>query len=955
MKYHIRKALINFISSCILLVLSLPAISQQYHFRNYSVQDGLIQSQITSIIQDSRGYLWLGTYEGLSRFDGERFKNYTKDNGLLNPMITSVFEDSKGNIWIGSRAGVSKFDGINFTNFTPQDGLVKGGIFKIFEDSKGNLWFAALNKGISKLIAKDLLDSSITFQNYDVHTNSRYWFNVPFLEAKYGKIWMASANHGVCVFTDNSIVNITAIDGLIDNGVRDIIEDSKGNIWIAASYGISFLSNDNNRSGAIKGKFKNTNAGHFFSPLIGEDQKYAVVKIFEDSKQYIWLIENKMIAKINLNNLEERQNFIFKEGFHASDIYEDKYRKIWFVGKFGFAIYDPDKTDYEKKLINGEHITVLDPIMVNNGIPKITIYKSVIDKENNLWLGHNGAGITKFQNAPFQMYTTKDGLHDNNTWSLLEDRKGNIWFGTHHEGIIKYDGKTFDKIRFREKSEFFEYRDVCSIMEDKEGNLWLGYPHNLVKLNIDKDNNINFNFFSADKLPFIGNGGIFALIQDKNDNIWFGHYNNGLTLYQPNEKLENQFKQITTEDGLAGNAVRKIIEDAKSNLWIATNGGVSVYDGNKFTNLTTNQGLISNRVKNILEDRLHNKFWIGTEEGLSVYSPSVLKNVKGKFDNYTLKDGLSGNFIYLMIFDDDRNVWVGTSRGVDKIVLDGIGNLKKIINYGTLEGFMGVETSLNSTCKDSKGNLWFGTVNGVVKYTPILDIKNDLEPQTYITGVKLFFEEVDWASDTIEWCNGVTKWHGLPRHLNLPYDKNHLTFDFTSISLTIPEKVKYQYKLEGLDNDWSPFTNKTEITYSKLDPGKYAFKVKACNDEGIWNKEPTVYSFRIELPYWETGWFMGVQVLFFSVIIAATLFLSRSGKYESILTIFVFITLFLVFDYIQNLCEPFYEAYIGSAPLVKSVLNLMLAALLLPAQRYLRKVLRGKRQKVIHERLDDLV
>ncbi|MBL4655378.1 MAG: hypothetical protein JKY33_06110 [Bacteroidia bacterium] len=628
---------------------------------------------------------------------------------------------------------------------------------------------------------------------------------------------------------------------------------------------------------------------------------------------------------------------------------------IYFVTADGFVIYDSKNPPRATFNHNKDPIKEIKAITIKNGLTKVRIYKSLLDKEGNLWLGHNGAGITKYNNAPFQMFTKKDGLQDNNTWSLLEDKKGYMWFGTHHEGIVKYDGINFKKISFPLGEDFFEHHDVCSILEDKDGALWLGYSGNVVKMKIESNSNINFNILSADKLPFKSRGGIFALLQDKNSNIWFGHYNNGLTLYQPNEKFENQFKQITTEDGLAGNAVRKIIEDAKSNLWIATNGGVSVYDGNKFTNLTTNQGLISNRVKNILEDRLHNKFWIGTEEGLSVYSPSVLKNVKGKFDNYTLKDGLSGNFIYLMIFDDDRNVWVGTSRGVDKIVLDGIGNLKKIINYGALEGFMGVETSLNSTCKDSKGNLWFGTVNGVVKYTPNLDIKNDLEPQTYITGIKLFFEEVDWASDTIEWCNGVTKWHGLPGHLNLPYDKNHLTFDFTSISLTIPEKVKYQYKLEGLDKGWSPFTNKTEVTYSKLDPGKYAFKVKACNDEGIWNKEPTVYSFRIELPYWETGWFMGVQVLFFSIIIAATLFLSRSGKYESILTIFVFITLFLVFDYIQNLCEPFYEAYIGSAPLVKSVLNLMLAALLLPAQRYLRKVLRGKRQKVIHERLDDLV
>ncbi|MBL4624920.1 MAG: hypothetical protein JKY42_07260, partial [Flavobacteriales bacterium] len=177
--------------------------------------------------------------------------------------------------------------------------------------------------------------------------------------------------------------------------------------------------------------------------------------------------------------------------------------------------------------------------------------------------------------------------------------------------------------------------------------------------------------------------------------------------------------------------------------------------------------------------------------------------------------------------------------------------LIKIQQYGKLEGFTGIECNQNAICKDHWGDIWFGTANYVSRYNSWADDFNTVEPETHITGLKLFFEEEDWS----KYAEKVNTWDHLPSNLNLTYEKNHLTFDFVGISLKIPEKVRYQYMLEGLDDNWSPPSTQTFATYPQLPPGKYTFTVKACNNDGIWNKEPAVFQFVITPPFWKTIWF----------------------------------------------------------------------------------------------------
>ena len=251
------------------------------------------------------------------------------------------------------------------------------------------------------------------------------------------------------------------------------------------------------------------------------------------------------------------------------------------------------------------------------------------------------------------------------------------------------------------------------------------------------------------------------------------------------------------------------------------------------------------------------------------FSDSALGLTPDNFITYTDQDGLSSNIIYLMVFDNDENLWVGTEKGLDKITLNGNRQITSIKHYGKLEGFAGIETNQNAVFKDQQGNLWFGTIKGVTKYNPKADKINSIEPRTHITGIRLFFENVNWSliNDTSDYYklqsgqavkaefDSITRWYHLPVNLKLPYYTNHLTFDFIGISYKIPEKVKYQFMLEGLDKDWSPVTSKSEAIYSSIRPGKYTFKVISCNNDGVWNQDPDSFSFVITPPFWQTWWF----------------------------------------------------------------------------------------------------
>ncbi len=351
---------------------------------------------------------------------------------------------------------------------------------------------------------------------------------------------------------------------------------------------------------------------------------------------------------------------------------------------------------------------------------------------------------------------------------------------------------------------------------------------------------------------------IRAIEKDNTGNLWIATAGNGLyklSFNKPKQKLQN----FTTDDGLLHNRLTCLHCDKQGKIWYGTeNNGIGfiVDDVVQKKSISKKEGLPSNTIRCITEDE-SGYLWAGTA-GYGIASfPLYQGNLNVKSYNHT--DGLTSSNIYLITADKNNNLFVGTETGLDYIYLNKDRTPGKIKHYSKGEGFTGIETCQNSVLKEPDGTIWFGTINGLAKYNPENLVKNENEPVTSISDVKLFYESI---SNTA-YKNFAGDWNNIS-HLELPYNQNHLTFDFLAINFSNPDAVKYQWKLEGFDKEWSPVSVNHSILYSNLNPGNYTFLVKACNEDGVWNKQPVTLQFHISPPIWQRWWFIILMVLIVS-------------------------------------------------------------------------------------------
>jgi len=787
----------------ILLVIAIlytlqytPCFAQSFNFKTFSVEDGLSQSQVSCIYQDSKGYLWFGTQSGgVCKFDGRTFITYTKYNGLSNNQVYTVLEDRKGNIWFGTQSGVSIFDGKKFISLPePLKEITSAIVRAIYQESDATLLFGT-NRGVyqwdgEKLSKYDQLDHKIVSHIYqDSRENT----------------WFATLGSGVIRLKDGVSFNYTTEDGLADNSVWSIIEDHTGTLWLGTGNGISKFM-----PGKDDGSREN------FIPFIAGDglNNQVIRSLIEDNDNNIWI--------------STLRNGVCKfDGINAT----------FFTTKQGLS---------------------------NDGIQAM-----LEDREGNIWLGTDGGGIIKCNSSAFSSITERDGLMSNLVLSVLEDSKGNLWFGT-YKGVSVFDGHNF--FHYNENNGIPSEK-VWSIIEDRNGQIWistygsgvfkydpsapLGAPSTMLRAGAQGEplrtgGKIFVNYNEENGLS---NNNVRTIFEDSKGNIWIG------TVEGLNKFNGKGFKIYTLEDGLVSDRILAIMEDSKGNLWFATSGGglsKLIYDdnqkesseGKKFVNYTDKEGLSNNTVLSIAEDR-EGYIWCANFSGVSRIDPdSVGEN---HISNITRSQGLSSNSVYIIVIDDQGDLLIGSNNGIDKLDLDKFNNGARVIlnHYGRDEGFSGIECNTNAYYKDKDGNIWFGTIKGAIKYTPKQDQVNAIEPLTHINNIRLFFEEFDWAL----YSDNINSRSGLPTQLTLPHNQNHLTFDFIGISMLIPEKVLYRFKLNGFDKGWVPVTKETSATYSNLSPGEYTFEVVSENSDGVWNKKAATFAFVITPPYWHTWWF----------------------------------------------------------------------------------------------------
>lgn len=739
------------------LFICVATFSQQYNFKNYSVEHGLAQSQVYDLLEDSYGNLWVGTDGGVSRFDGYKFTTFTKKDGLVSIRIRTIFEDSHNRLWFGTVDGISMYNGKTFTNFSVKDGLKSKVINDIIETKNGDLLFGT-NKGI--MIFKDN-----KFSIYKTHFEIQNIAITTLLQDSKGNYWFATKNNGLYYFDGKNYTHLDKTNtSFKTNSINHIYEDSDKQLW--------FVSD-------------------------------SVVCLLQDKKF-------KLILDASL----------LKDAAYQC-IKQDNNHDFW-IGTYGYGTIKYNPTTKTTKIYNA-----------NNGLSGNYIETIEIDTTGNVWFGTDGAGLSKFDSERFIHYTEKDGLAHNVVMAIMQDTEGNYWFGTYGYGVSKYDGNTF--VNYTENDGLVS-NVVVAIMQDRKNNIWFGTRNAGISIyngNTYKTLNENNGLISNK---------VYSITEAFDGSIWIST-DKGVCQY-----INGEIIPFTTTEGIGSNRIMTVFEDSKHNIWIGTDGSglnkiVSNEKQNQLYRYTIENGLSNNSIFSINEDQNGN-IWLGTFGG-------GLSKFDGEhFINYTTAQGLSSNNIYFLVFDNDNHLWIGSERGVDRTTIEK-DSIIEVKHYGIAEGLIGLETNANAVLKDNNGDLWFGTINGVTKYKKNEDKTNEIEPRTYIRNVKLFYETVNW--ETL--CDTIDENTHLPVHLELPNDKNHLTFEFIGIDLKVPEKVKYQWILEGFDKTWSPISNRREAIYSYIPPGKYTFKVKAANSDGIWNDNPYIFSFEIMPPFYLRWWF----------------------------------------------------------------------------------------------------
>ncbi len=789
------------------LLCPLTIQAQNYNFQSYTVEEGIPQSQISTLLQDEKGYLWIGTIGGgVARFDGVSFKVLTTADGLIDTRVRALVEDKQGRIWVGTSQGISvindKKGGI--VNFTEREGLASNSVNDLLLDNEGNIWVAT-NKGATHIVGLkvgwDTLKGNLIFNTY------------------------------------------TAQDGLSHPSVTTLLQDDKENIWLGTQWGITQIVRQQVQDVPTQYKLP---VFHYKKQqgLVG----HRVTDLLLTSSGELWVATDAGLSHLIRDSLGAVtiQNYTKEEGLchnTVNDIFQDNSRNIWVATEMGVDRFKPRHV--HKNRIKATTFTE------KSGLNNNLVYTVLQDREDNIWFG-TYRGLNKYAGKAFLSYTEDQGLKSNIVFSINKSQGGDKWVGTYggitrflHQRKQQHYKKHYVNYTVDEGLPINRIRDIAF---DKSGHMWVATWGGGVSQLTNPAQVLDPHFinYTKEEDQLAGNK-VLDIYRDSTGNLWFGTYGNGVSKlaarHFPIKQNTPPFKNFRRVDGLAGNTVYKILE-LKDTIWMATFSGLTGYDGTDFITYTEEDGLVNNQILTMTTGG-QNNLWLGTFGGISRFNGHT-------FTNFTQEDGLNSNTVYSMVFDVFNNLWLGTNIGIDRFNVSKYRKTGKTIfkHYGKSKGFTGIECNVNAVYRDMQENLWFGTVRGAIRYRPHRDQPNLVRTKTNITKVKLFLEDT-----TIS--DGAT----------LPYSQNYLTFNYTGICLTNPTKVRYRYKLAGFSKKWSPVKKENTATFSNLPPGQYTFKVISSNNEGVWNKRPTTFQFTITPPFWRQTWFyvLGVVILFGSI------------------------------------------------------------------------------------------
>lgn len=828
-----RRVQLRILLIALLFLMRQAQLAQAEHLplKTYTVADRLASNEINKIVRDSRGFLWFCTAGGLSRFDGYAFTNYGTEQGLPHNNVTDILETLSGDYWIATSGGLAHFNPKGaptdhvvlasassptpmFTIVLPDnddDRLAKA-VSTLLEGDDGTIWCGTL-KGLRRLVVSQgrLQLQPVDIGMPDEYTEQRYVTDL--LEDKQGSLWVSAPSGLYRRWPDGTFANYNKRDGLPDDFLNDLLEDGHGRMWAATSRGgfFQFAADASHHAPSIV---------RSYSARDGLTTNW-VFQLFETSDGELKVATNQGLAEF------------IPDGDAQGNI---------------FHLYTP-----------------------GNGLVFKEITALNEDAGGNLWLG-SVSGAMKLARQGFISYGRGDGL----SWvgTLTQDQAGGVCLrgeilGDQHASVFdggklnllemnqavswprlgRYDGRHFSWFSPQAlKGVYYGWVGERTILQARNGEWWIGTGQGLYRFppsdDLTKIKSMRplAIYTTANKLAALQ---VFKIFEDSRGDVWASTTaaeSSGLARWERSTDRWHDLAGMPGLPRLKDDLARSFGEDRAGNVWVGFTSGVARFQNGVVTFFTSNEGLPPGAIQQIYSDSAGRLWLTSARSGLiRVDDPNAQRPL---FVNYMTAQGLSSNQLNVIVEDLNGDIYVGSDRGVDRFN-PGTGRVK---HYTTDDGL--TPGALLGALRTSDGTLWFGTRDGLSRFTPTPEMLTS-PPPVLISGLTIAGERQNIS------VIGESEY----RQPDLAPDQNQIQIEFVGLSFVPGEVLRYQYKLEGADADWSALSDQRTVNYANLKPGAYRFLVRTVNSEGIMSATPAVIIFTVLHPFWQQWWFICLAAL----------------------------------------------------------------------------------------------
>jgi PAS domain S-box-containing protein len=809
---------LGMLSLVTLLALGARSVqSQDLVFGHLSVEDGLSRTWVRSLLKDSRGFLWIGTESGLDRFDGQRIVEYQPVRGdahsLAGGRVNALFEDRRGRLWIGTLGGLQLYDRDldRFDLVALPEAAGPDTILGIAEDASGQIWVAT-GRGIA-ILAGD-------------PARSRRLLPIPNDPAS-----LASAN------------------------VRSILVSRTGEVWAGTGAGVHRIDAASGRVTRIPygpGGSKATRSGD-------------VTQVYEDPAGTIWVSSQNGGGLSGIDPKTGLVTHYLPDPTRPGTIGTDRVRCTVADGKGGLLVGTENGGLEVLDLASGRFRRYLPRRGDERSIGATSIYALMLDDQGILWVGTYNAGVAFSSEAQghFGLVQARrdDELSDPHVAAILMDRRGELWVGTDGGGLDRFVPGASRTIVYRHdprNAASVGSDAILTLLEDEAGRIWLGgWAAGLGVL--DPASGRVTSYRHGKNSPF---DNVYRLLQDGPGQLLVAS-SGGLERF---DTAARSFAPVTVAGGATPASLYTLARDAAGNLWLGGSGGAHRIERstNRVVALAYDpsdpRSFGPGAVHAFLSDSRGN-FWIGFDGG----GLRCLPAGGGEIRAWRTKDGLAGNGVKDMLEDGSGNLWISTDRGLSR--LESATSLPahaRFVNFEVADGLQGMEFRYGTAFESPSGEMFFGGQRGFNRFFPARVRLNPRPPEVLLTALRLFNKTV------VVGAPGSPLPKAMPelRELTLSYTQSVVTFEFAALNYIQPRKNQYKYQLEPIEKEWNEATRQSAASYT-LAPGSYVFKVKAANNDGVWNEKGIALQIRVTPPWWQRWWFYTLVVVLILGMLAA--------------------------------------------------------------------------------------